>query len=357
MAHLSSAPPPSEDQTPAPKPEYKPLLESAGFFASLKESWQTLFGKQSPALRLDSQPVQTDVLIEEPSVWKSLAENLRAVFHPEQLPPLQLESKPIPVKDIWAKDERKALSGTASFLIHIAVMALLAIPLFNHSVRKAIQQNVTQIFVPTENLSAKMAPKRMGGGGGHHDPTPVTKGKLPKLERAPKAPPVIKPPDVQPKLPVAPAIQVQPDAKLANVNLPVFGSPTGVKGPPSLGNGHGNGIGSGNGAGLGPGNGWNTGGGNPSEGGALSPPRVIYQPDPEYSDEARKAKFQGQVELLVTIGTDGRVHDVRVSRPLGLGLDEKAVEAVKLWRFEPARTKDGKPVQIAANIEVNFRLY
>jgi TonB family protein len=88
----------------------------------------------------------------------------------------------------------------------------------------------------------------------------------------------------------------------------------------------------------------------------VSAPRAIYQPDPEYSEEARKAKYQGTVVLWVVVGPDGRSHEIRVQRSLGLGLDEKAVEAVRLWRFEPAK-KDGVPVAVQINVEVNFRLY
>jgi len=91
-------------------------------------------------------------------------------------------------------------------------------------------------------------------------------------------------------------------------------------------------------------------------GGGVTPPRVLYNPDPEYSEEARKAKYQGTVVLWVVIGPDGRVHDMRVARALGMGLDEKALEAVKTWKFEPGR-KDGQAVAVQMNVEVDFRLY
>jgi TonB family protein len=91
-------------------------------------------------------------------------------------------------------------------------------------------------------------------------------------------------------------------------------------------------------------------------GGGVSAPRAIFRPEPEYSEEARKAKFQGTVVLSLVVGPDGRAHDIRVRRSLGLGLDEKAVETVRTWKFEPAR-KDGQPVAVLISIEVNFRLY
>lgn len=90
-------------------------------------------------------------------------------------------------------------------------------------------------------------------------------------------------------------------------------------------------------------------------GGGVSAPRVSYSPDPEYSDEARGAKYQGVCVLTLIVGPDGLPWDIRVARSLGMGLDEKAIEAVKQWRFQPAM-KDGKPVAVAINVEVQFRL-
>ena len=86
----------------------------------------------------------------------------------------------------------------------------------------------------------------------------------------------------------------------------------------------------------------------------MSAPRILYSPDPDYSEEARKAKYQGTVTLWMVVGPDGRSRDVRVAR--SLGLDEKAIAAVKQWKFEPAM-KDGRPVAVQINVEVNFRLY
>jgi len=82
----------------------------------------------------------------------------------------------------------------------------------------------------------------------------------------------------------------------------------------------------------------------------------LYAPDPEYSEEARKSKYQGVVVLWLIVGPDGRPRDMKVLRALGMGLDQKAIEAVRQWKFEPAM-KDGKPVAVQINVEVNFRLY
>lgn len=91
-------------------------------------------------------------------------------------------------------------------------------------------------------------------------------------------------------------------------------------------------------------------------GNGIDPPRAIYTPDPEYSEQARSDKYQGKCILQLVVGPDGRPYDIKLSQPLGHGLDVKAVEAVQQWRFKPAM-KDGQAVAVAINVEVQFRLY
>jgi TonB family protein len=91
-------------------------------------------------------------------------------------------------------------------------------------------------------------------------------------------------------------------------------------------------------------------------GGAVSPPHVNYAPDPPFSDEARKAKYQGTVVVSLVVDASGSASDLQIVRPLGLGLDEKAIEAISTWKFKPAE-KDGEPVPAAIMVEVNFHLY
>ncbi len=91
-------------------------------------------------------------------------------------------------------------------------------------------------------------------------------------------------------------------------------------------------------------------------GGGVTPPKPIYAPDPEYSEEARKARYQGTEVLWLIVDAEGRPQNIRVQRSLGMGLDEEGVKAVNRWRFEPAR-KDGQPVAVMITIEINFRLY
>ena len=166
-----------------------------------------------------------------------------------------------------------------------------------------------------------------------------------------------------PKLAIEPTVVGPPQIQLPQFG--VVGDPlSNVFGPPSngigsgggIGSGSGGGVGSGRGPGVGPGWGGGIGGGAYRVGGGVTAPRVIYSPDPDFSEEARKARFQGTVVLWVIVGTDGRTHDIRVFRSLGMGLDEKAIEAIRQWRFEPGR-KNGIPVAVQVNVEVNFRLY
>jgi len=167
-----------------------------------------------------------------------------------------------------------------------------------------------------------------------------------------------------PKLPV-PANLAGPPLKLPEMatNLP-WGDPKSLPGPPSngpgtgggIGTGEGTGVGPGKGGGFGPGEGGGYGDGIYSVGGGVSAPIPIYKPEPAYSEEARKAKYQGVVVLWIVVDAQGNVTDARVVRPLGLGLDEKAVEAVHTWKFKPAM-RNGSPVPVRASVEVTFRLF
>jgi TonB family protein len=82
--------------------------------------------------------------------------------------------------------------------------------------------------------------------------------------------------------------------------------------------------------------------------------RPLYTPDPKYTVQAKRAKLQGTVVLSLTVGTDGRAHDIKVEKPLGMGLDEQAVASLEKWRFGPA-CEDGKAVPAKTHVEMNFR--
>lgn len=85
-------------------------------------------------------------------------------------------------------------------------------------------------------------------------------------------------------------------------------------------------------------------------------PKPIYTPNPDFSEQARKAKYGGSVSLAVVVDSQGRVSRVKLLRPLGMGLDEKAMETVATWRFDPAM-RNGQPVAVQVNVEVSFNLY
>jgi protein TonB len=211
-------------------------------------------------------------------------------------------------------------------------------------------------------LPASMDASRGGGGGGDQDRLPASKGILPRFAEDQITPPAIVVRNEQPKLAVEPTV-VGPPSLSVPPNAPT-GDPLSAFLQPSngpgfgggMGSGSGSGIGSGYGPGVGPGYGGGIGGGIYRVGGGVSAPHALYAPDPQYSDEARHAKFQGMVVLWVIVGADGKPHDVRVARSLGMGLDEKAIDAVRQWKFDPAM-KDGHPVAVQVNIEVDFRLY
>jgi len=199
--------------------------------------------------------------------------------------------------------------------------------------------------------------------GGDRDKLQASKGALPKLSSEQITPPMVVVRNENPKLAVESTVVVPPQLKLPSGSQ--LGDPlSNVLSPPSsgvgsgsgIGSGKGTGVGSGHGPGVGLGEGGGIGGGPYRVGGGVSAPRALYAPDPEYSEEARKAKFQGTVMLWVVVSAYGKPQDVQVQRSLGMGLDEKALDAVRLWRFEPAH-KDGRAVAVQINVEVNFRLY
>jgi protein TonB len=206
---------------------------------------------------------------------------------------------------------------------------------------------------------------RGGGGGGTDEKLAATGGRLPQQSTQQLTPPTVVIRNPNPALASVPTVVVDRNLRIPQPNVAQMGDPLAVLGaPPSNGTGSGGGIGEGTGTGVGVGEGPGVGRGRGGNfggdafrvGGGVSAPRTIYAPDPEYSDEARKAKYQGAVTLWVVVGPDGRVREARIARSLGMGLDEKALAAVRTWRFEPAY-KDSVPVPVQVNIEVHFRLY
>jgi periplasmic protein TonB len=251
--------------------------------------------------------------------------------------------------------KRDARSTAMALVVHAAAI-LLVFWLTAMHVQFAAPINKALVTALTPPPPMAPAKDRMGGGGGQRGPTAVTKGQLPKFAdqqiTPPKAPPMVEPKIHMPD----PTIEVQKDLKMADSNLPNFGMPNSPLLGNSMGNGSGSGLGSGNGSGLGPGSGGNYGGGVRRVGGGVSSPVVIYQVEPEFSEEARKAKFMGIVTVNLIVDSKGMPQNVHVLRGVGMGLDQKAVEAVRQYRFKPAMA-EGKPVPVELNVQVDFQIF
>jgi periplasmic protein TonB len=255
-----------------------------------------------------------------------------------------------------------------SYLGHLAAIGLLlAAGRFVAAHQPEIRQQVISIATEISPYVLPPSPTEAGGGGGggDRDKLAASKGALPRFAREQVAPPTAVIRNENPQLAVEPTVVIPPEMHVQLPQTGPLGDPlSSVLGPPSngtgsgggIGSGSGGGVGSGHGPGVGPGWGGGIGGGAYRVGGGVTAPRAIYSPDPEFSEEARKAKFQGTVVLFLVVGTDGRAHDVRIVRSLGMGLDEKAIEAIHQWRFEAGR-KNGVPVAVQVNVEVSFRLY
>ena len=197
-----------------------------------------------------------------------------------------------------------------------------------------------------------------GGGGGNHDPLPASSGNPPRSSLIQLVPPNVVSSDQMHKLMEDQTVMVAPEVKYPE------GGQIGDPASPfskwfSSGPGGPGGIGPGCCDGIGPGTGPYVGDGPPGlfpGKNGVSVPQVIFNPEPSFSEEARKSKTQGIVLLMLIVGKDGRPYDIHVRQSLGMGLDEKAIEAVTRWRFRPG-TLNGKPVATQIAVEVDFHLY
>lgn len=306
---------------------------------------------------------------EQKGLIADLYENLYDIFFPPKLPPLELTSRPIPVKDPMAT-ERSPLSYAISAGINLAIV-LIALFAFRHQIAKALPPKLVDlgnVDIPAwKPVSPKGGAIGGGGGGGDHDLVNPIKGRLPKIEKNPIVTPMVIRND-HPKLAVEPAVNIQQNIKLpdnpalpnigllASNNNVVLSNGQGSHG--GMGSGSGGGLGSGSGNGVGAGSGGNIGGGVYRVGNGVSAPVVTYSVEAEFSDEARRAKYEGTVLIGLIVDSQGNPQNVHVVRSLGMGLDEKALEAVRQYKFRPAFNKQlGKAVPVMINVEVNFRLF
>jgi TonB family protein len=337
----------------------------SSLFSNLRDAFSS---SKQPPLELTSKPVDQDLIIREEPIWRTLWASIEDLFFPRKLPPLELTSTPIPQKDLLA-DKRGPMATLSAIGMHAFLIALIALVLFEmrmHLRAIAPKTNLANVdvtpFVPlTPKAKLTMGG---GGGGGDRDLVDVSKGKLPKFDKQQISPPQVLRVD-HPKIAVEPTIVMPKDVKLPDTNMPNLGLPTstqvqlasnGTGSGGGMGSGHRGGLGSGEGGGFGPGTGGGYGGGLYHVGGGVLAPQVIYSVDPEFSDEARRAKYQGICVVELVVDAQGNPQRVRVIRLLGMGLDEKAVEAVRQYKFKPAQYQ-GKAVPVDISVEVNFRIY
>jgi len=273
------------------------------------------------------------------------------------------------LSDSWGRHRVSTTrSAVGSILVH-ALVIVAAFSLLTHEVRSEARPvaRVTLIAPSIESYALPVAIKQAGGGGGggDRDKIQAPRGKLPRVAKLQITPPQIVVRNEHPKLTAVPTVvappQIQMAASTPNLGVPaapalpsiVASNGTGSGG--GIGSGSGGGVGKGSGPGVGEGYGGGAGGGAYRVGGSVLAPRPLTMPDPDYTESAREAKLQGMCVLKLIVGADGKPREIRVTRPLGMGLDEKAIAAVSQWTFEPA-TKDGTPVPVLISVQVIFKL-
>lgn len=302
---------------------------------------------------------------EEQSLWRELAANVRDCLFPLRLPPLELTSSPVPVPDRMATKPNRWAFGSAAIVNSGIVALVLVLALRAGHPAAPFAGPVDKFVIKDYPLLAAMRQRSSDGsnGGGANDVVEASKGRNPMQDLHPLAP-VQVPLLENPKLSIENSIAVPPDVKLpdnpaiamigvhesANVTL-MSGGPGG---PVGIGSGRNGGDGSGSGQ-----KGWGSGSGEgiyvPGLDG-VSQPVPIFTPEAEFSDEARRHKQQGACTISVVIDAQGKPQNPRVVQSIGLGLDEKALQAVMRYRFKPAK-KDGRPVAVRIAVVVDFRLF
>jgi periplasmic protein TonB len=266
---------------------------------------------------------------------------------------------------LTAQNDRS--SNFVSFVLHVFIIT--AVLWLGLRVPPAIVQPATTLAHLDFKLYDPPLPKVMptakvmggGGGGGAHQLIEPTKGDLPKVAKVQLLPAQLVRLE-HPKLAVEPTMRVElPDSSNpTHLGLPqspqIVLASQGMGSGSGFGHGLGGGIGMGQGQGAGPGTGGGYGGGVMSVGGGVSAPQVIHSVQPDFTEEARRSNFEGTVSIQLIVDSQGMPQDIRVTRHLGMGLDQKAIEAVRQYRFRPA-VFQGHPVSVQMVIEVEFHLH
>lgn len=278
----------------------------------------------------------------------------------------------------------------ASSAIHGGILALLVL-ITTLGLTSADEPPSERIEAARLVFLATPGPGGGGGGGGLRQPAPppkaemkgltkikspvpppkrlTTRKPLPEPPRRPQpvvatpAPRPIDPPPPAPRPPlnpqvIAPVVTASGDARdRAGVlaESPAESESQGSGSGAGVGTGQGTGIGEGTGAGIGPGSGGGTGGGPYRPGSGITAPELLKEVRPEFTEDARRRGIEGDVVLEIVVHSDGRVGEVRVLQGLGAGLDRNAIEAVRQWRFAPAR-RFGTPVDVLVEVAVEFKL-
>jgi periplasmic protein TonB len=281
-----------------------------------------------------------------------------------------LSSGAFALSDSWERSRVSTTrSAVGSIIVHVLLIgAFIVISFMPHQVLAGAKPmaRVTLIAPSLQFYALQLATQQAGGGGGggDRDKIEAPRGRLPRVAKQQITPPQMVARNEHPKLMVEPTVVAPPHVEMiaSAPNLGVPSAPAlptiasnGIGSAGGMGSGAGGGIGKGIGAGGGEGSGGGIGGGAYKVGGSVLAPRPLATPDPEYTEPAREAKLQGMCVLKLIVGADGKPRDIRVIRPLGMGLDEKAVAAVSQWTFAPA-TKDGTPVPVQISVQVSFKL-
>jgi periplasmic protein TonB len=315
-----------------------------------------------PDSRESANAVFASGALEEKPIWSGLYESVRDAMFPARLPPLELTSTPIPVADRMAAKTNPWAVGTSTLVNGGILVAVILLGLKVTSGHFADPAPHGRIDLSDLKLPVLAKGNQSGGNGGSHDLIDPLVGRPPKIELNPIVPPQVAIID-HPKLVVDSAIPAPPDVTIPDSsNLPNVGvakspnvslSSNGPGGPAGIGWQNGDGVGPGSGPGWGPGS--EPGVYIPGRGGVTAP-APIFAPEAEFSDEARRQKYQGICLVGLIVDAHGLPQNIHVVQRLGMGLDEKAIEAIRRYRFKPA-TKDGKPVAAAIVVEVDFRLF
>jgi protein TonB len=288
-------------------------------------------------------------------------ENLGQLLIPSHFNPSSANGAPIHLLKL-DKSLRPARAQGASVITHAAIFAailFLASRVQTPPLPPPIKGStpLTQYRFPVIRTTSSANPSSGDGSGGDRNPIPATSGDLPPRSSVQIVRPTL-PQNQNPILPEPPTI-LDPNAAAILAQTEKLGLPWMPKDTNSPGSGDKDGIGTGNKGTLGDGDNGpaGIGGSDRPYGPGFIAPGCAYCPYPTYTDEARHGKVQGSVTLAVLVGADGRAQDVRIVKGIGFGLDERAAETVRGWKFIPAR--DGAKHALAAwvTVEAVFRLF